>query len=76
MCTKIRLTRLTPREYEVLTWLSTGKTNDMIANQLGISGGTVKIHVRSILRKLKINSRVEAASIAVKHDIFPPDQFG
>ena len=76
MCVKIRLARLTPREHEVLTWLSTGKTNNMIANQLGISGGTVKIHVRSILRKLKITSRMEAAIIAVQHNIFSPDRFG
>ena len=74
MCTKTRLTRLTPREHEVLAWLSSGKTNNMIAQHLGISGGTVKIHVRSILRKLKITSRMEAAIIAVKHGIYQPDR--
>ncbi|MGB0846947.1 MAG: response regulator transcription factor [Thiolinea sp.] len=76
MCAKTRLTRLTPREHEVLAWLSSGKTNNMIAQDLGISGGTVKIHVRSILRKLKISSRMEAAIIAVKHGIYQPDRIG
>ena len=76
MCAKTRLMRLTPREHEVLAWLSSGKTNNMIAKDLGISGGTVKIHVRSILRKLKITSRMEAAIIAVKHGIYTPDQLG
>ncbi|MBT8448331.1 MAG: response regulator transcription factor [Gammaproteobacteria bacterium] len=57
---------LTPRESEILCHLAEGQSNKVIANHLGISDGTVKLHVKSILRKLDVNSRVEAAVIAVE----------
>jgi len=57
---------LTPRESEILCHLAEGQSNKVIANHLGISEGTVKLHVKSILRKLGVNSRVEAAVIAVE----------
>jgi len=57
---------LTPREREILCLLADGQSNKVIARNLGISDGTVKLHVKSILRKLKIHSRVEAAVIAVE----------
>ena len=60
---------LTPREKEILHLLAEGQSNKMIANSLGISDGTVKLHVKSILRKLKVRSRVEAAIIAVEREI-------
>ena len=57
---------LTPRESEILCLLADGQSNKVIARNLGISDGTVKLHVKAILRKLKIHSRVEAAVIAVE----------
>lgn len=58
---------LTPRESEILGLLAEGQSNKTIARNLGISDGTVKLHVKSILRKLGVHSRVEAAVIAVEH---------
>ena len=60
---------LTPREYEILGLLAEGQTNKVIARNLGISDGTVKLHVKAILRKLKINSRITAAVMAVEHGL-------
>ncbi len=57
---------LTPRELEILALLAEGKSNKVIARDLGISDGTVKLHVKAILRKLDVHSRVEAAVIAVE----------
>lgn len=58
---------LTPRETEILGLLAEGLSNKLIARELGISDGTVKLHVKAILRKLNVHSRVEAAVIAVEH---------
>lgn len=53
---------LTKREFEVLALMSTGATNDRIAERLVIATGTVKSHVKQILRKLKVENRAEAIS--------------
>jgi len=58
---------LTPRERQILAHLAEGQSNKLIASQLGISDGTVKLHVKAILRKLKVHSRVEAAVLAVEN---------
>ena len=63
------LDKLTPRENQILSLLAEGQSNKVIARNLGISDGTVKLHVKSILRKLDIHSRVEAAVIAVKQRV-------
>ncbi|MBC8518944.1 MAG: response regulator [Gammaproteobacteria bacterium] len=60
---------LTPREYEILLHLAEGQSNKVIGRELDISDGTVKLHVKSILRKLDVHSRVEAAVIAVERGI-------
>jgi len=60
---------LTPREREILCHLAEGQSNKTIARQLGISDGTVKLHVKAILRKLQVHSRVEAAVIAVEKSL-------
>jgi len=60
---------LTPREREILCHLSEGQSNKVIARNLGISDGTVKLHVKSILRKLDVHSRVEAAVMAVERGL-------
>ena len=58
---------LTPREREVLGLLAEGRSNRSIAAELGISEGTVKAHVKAVLRKLGAESRVAAAVLAVEH---------
>ena len=60
---------LTPRETEILCLLADGQSNKLIARNLGISDGTVKLHVKAILRKLNIHSRVEAAVMAVENGL-------
>ena len=57
---------LTPREMEIICLLAEGQSNKVIARNLGISDGTVKLHVKAILRKLNVHSRVEAAIMAVE----------
>jgi two-component system nitrate/nitrite response regulator NarL len=63
------LSELTPRELEILQHLAEGQSNKVIARELGITDGTVKLHVKAILRKLKVRSRVEAAVIAVEQGL-------
>ncbi len=58
---------LTARETEILNLIARGMSNKLIARELGIVEGTVKIHVKHILRKLSVRSRVEAAVWAVEH---------
>ena len=60
---------LTPREREILCHLAAGQSNKVLARNLGISDGTVKLHVKAILRKLNVHSRVEAAVIAVEQNL-------
>jgi two-component system nitrate/nitrite response regulator NarL len=60
---------LTPRELEILGCIADGSSNKMIARELDITDGTVKLHVKAILRKLGLRSRVEAAVSAVEHGL-------
>jgi DNA-binding CsgD family transcriptional regulator len=55
---------LTPRETEVLTLVAAGRTNRQIGDELYVSDKTASVHVSNILRKLGVNSRVDAAAIA------------
>jgi DNA-binding NarL/FixJ family response regulator len=57
---------LTPRETEVLTLLTTGQTNQQIAQTLTISKGTAKVHVERIIRKLGVSDRTQAAVRAIE----------
>jgi two-component system nitrate/nitrite response regulator NarL len=59
--------QLTVREKEILEFLTQGLSNKAIARSLDISHDTVKLHVRHILSKLNLTSRVEAAVLAVEH---------
>lgn len=63
------LDSLTQREREILTHLARGESNKAIARELDISYDTVKLHVRHILAKLNLSSRVEAAVFAVEHKL-------
>ena len=65
------LDSLTQREREILTHLARGESNKAIARTLDISHDTVKLHVRHILAKLNMSSRVEAAVFAVEHRVTP-----
>lgn len=56
---------LTPREHEILSYIAKGYSNKLIARELDISVGTIKVHVKHILKKLKLRTRVEAAVWAI-----------
>lgn len=58
---------LTPRELDVLRQLAAGKSNRAIAEGLGIAEGTVKVHVKNLLGKLGMSSRVEAVIWAMEN---------
>ncbi len=57
---------LSPREMEILQHIARGQSNKEVAYELGISRQTVKNHMTSILRKLAVNDRTQAALYAVK----------
>ncbi|MCQ4280855.1 two-component system response regulator NarL [Pseudomonas stutzeri] len=59
---------LTKREKEVLRQIAKGQSNKMIARKLGITEGTVKVHVKNLLHKLGLRSRVEAAVWVLEHE--------
>ena len=61
--------RLTPRESEVLTYLSKGFTIKEIANLMGLKWFTVNDHIKSIYKKLNVSSRAEAAVLASKQGL-------
>jgi NarL family two-component system response regulator LiaR len=67
------LTRLTPREIEVLTLVAKGRSNKEIARDLGISVKTVKTHVSNILSKLHMMDRTQAALYAMRQGLVPPE---
>lgn len=52
---------LTDQESKVLEHIADGKSNKLIAKEMGIAEGTVKVHVKHLLKKLNLRSRVEAA---------------
>ena len=60
---------LTQREREILQQLASGLSNKLIARKLDITEGTVKVHVKHLLKKLNLRSRVEAAVWAVQEGI-------
>lgn len=63
---------LTPRELDVLSLVSTGKTNSQIASELLVSLGTVKMHIQHILAKLEVPDRTGAAVRAGELGLLPP----
>jgi NarL family two-component system response regulator LiaR len=64
---------LTERELEILALLVKGQTNKEIATCLALSPGTVRIYVSTILSKLGVRNRTEAASLALQHNLVPVD---
>lgn len=65
---------LTKREFEVLCCVASGLSNREIAQYLDITDGTVKVHVKHLLKKLKFRSRVEAAVWASERDYRIPEE--
>jgi DNA-binding NarL/FixJ family response regulator len=65
------LHRLTGRETEILRALAAGDTTGGIADDLGISPLTVQSHVKSILAKLGVHSKIEAVTLAWRHGLAP-----
>ncbi|GAA3738786.1 response regulator transcription factor [Salinactinospora qingdaonensis] len=61
--------RLTGRETEVLGLIARGRSNREIARELHIAENTVKNHVRNILEKLQLHSRMEAAVYAIRENV-------
>jgi DNA-binding NarL/FixJ family response regulator len=60
---------LTPRETEILKLLAQGQSNKHIARETGVEERTVKAHVSSILAKLGLSSRTQAALFALKEGL-------
>lgn len=60
---------LTARERECLALLVDGLDTAMIARRLSVSPATIRTHIQSVLTKLGVHSRLEAASLAVRHQL-------
>ena len=60
---------LTPRELDVLALIARGRSNKVIARELGVAEKTVKTHVSHILAKLGVSDRTQAALYAVRQDL-------
>jgi DNA-binding NarL/FixJ family response regulator len=65
------LRRLTPRETQILRYLAAGETTTQVAGHLGISALTVQSHVKSILAKLGVHSKIEAVTLAWRLGLAP-----
>jgi DNA-binding NarL/FixJ family response regulator len=63
---------LSERELEVLSRLARGESNRRIAERMFISVHTVRAHVRSLMQKLHVQNRVQAATYALKHGLVRP----
>jgi len=59
---------LTEQERKIVERIAAGKSNKLIARELNIAEGTVKVHVKHLLKKLNLKSRVEAAVWAVERN--------
>jgi DNA-binding NarL/FixJ family response regulator len=62
---------LTPRESQVLEQIVSGKSNKEIATELAISEATVKTHINTLLSKLGVEDRTQAATAAIRRGIVP-----
>jgi two-component system NarL family response regulator len=70
---RMNRTELTARELEVLKLVAQGKSNKIVASELSISEGTVKIHVNNILSKLGVSDRTHATTFALQRGIIHLD---
>lgn len=69
---RVEAAALTLREHEILTLIVGGRANKQIAAELGIALGTVKTHVNSLLGKLGVGDRTEAAVAAIRRGLVRP----
>lgn len=67
--TRAAAPRLSTRERQILEGLAMGNSNKVIANDLGLSEATVKVHIKSVLRKLRVRNRTQAAIWAMRNDV-------
>ena len=67
----LRARQLTAREWDVLELLVEGASGEDICERLGLRANTVRSHVQSILTKLQVHSRLEAAGLAVRCGLVP-----
>jgi DNA-binding CsgD family transcriptional regulator len=63
------LTRLSPREREVLALAATGLTNEEVAARLAVSVHAVKFHLAGVYRKLEVANRTEAAMVYLRQEL-------
>lgn len=73
--TKIKLQKLTEREFEILELLAYGKNNYQIADSLCISIHTVKAHVDSIFKKFEVHNKVQAVTYAIYNKYIDLEKF-
>lgn len=66
---KSDISSLTPREKQIIKLIAGGLPNKLIARKLNITEGTVKVHVKHLLKKLRLRSRVEVAVWAVQEGL-------
>jgi two-component system, NarL family, nitrate/nitrite response regulator NarL len=59
--------RLSPRELEILSYIATGNSNKVIARSCNLAESTVKIHLKAILRKIRVQNRTQAAVWAIQN---------
>lgn len=64
---------LSKREYEILQYMSEGRSNDEISKLLHRSVGTVKLHAHNIYKKLKVKNRVEAINLYKQSELMAGD---
>jgi two-component system nitrate/nitrite response regulator NarL len=60
---------LSPREMEILSRMAQGEPNKLIARRLNLTEGTVKAHVKAILRKVEVQNRTQAALWAIRNGV-------
>jgi DNA-binding NarL/FixJ family response regulator len=70
---RARVTRLSPREREVLGLVGAGLSNPEIAARLHLVEGTVKAYVSAVLDRLEVRNRVQAAIVAYEAGLVEPD---
>lgn len=65
--------RFSPREHEIVAWITTGASNRQIAARMGLQTQTVKNHLCRIYRKLGVPNRIQLAVFAVSHGAGEPN---
>lgn len=69
---EIKDVKLTDREREILLWAAEGKSDQTIADLIGISHGTVRFHLNNVYKKLDANERIYAVTKALRHGLILP----